>query len=80
MNPLDGPRFFPATSNYTYDTSVYMNDSASPNGYPRVYTENTRDDKIDGCEPCAGYSSAYYNRCYAQNGNQCLGRSYPNVE
>ena len=77
MHPLDGPSFFPSTSNYTYDTSVYMNDSASPNGYPRVYTENTRDDDIKGCEPCGGYSSVYYNRCYAKDGNQCLGRSYP---
>lgn len=77
MDPLDGPSFFPSTSNYTYDTSVYMNDSASSNGYPRVYTENTRDDDIKGCEPCGGYSSVYYNRYYAGEGNQCLGRSYP---
>jgi|UniRef100_A0A6C0LKU1 hypothetical protein len=75
-DPL-GPSSFPSASNYTYETSIYMNDRSDKNPYPRVYTEETRDKEIEDCEPCAGYSSQYYDKCYAKEGNQCIGRSYP---
>ena len=71
---------FPSQYNYTYETSMYLNYSDSPQGRARAYTEETRDDKIKGCEPCKGFSSIYYDRCYATEGNQCTGRSYPQCQ
>ena len=71
---------FPSAYNYNYASSMYLDDSHSPQGAARAYTEDTRPDKMDGCEPCKGFSSIYYDKCYAKEGNQCIGRSYPQCQ
>jgi hypothetical protein len=68
---------YPTRYNYNYASSMYLDSNEGPQGAARAYTEETRHDKMEGCEPCAGYSSIYYDRCYAKKGNQCIGRSYP---
>ena len=67
---------YPSRFNYSYDTSMFLEDSSSPQGAVRAYTEETR----EGCEPCKGVSSIYYDGCYAKEGNQCVGRSYPQCQ
>ena len=80
FDSLEGPSIFPSQFNYTYDTSIYLNNRNETNLYPRVYSDETRNDKMEGCEPCAGFGSIYYDECYAKEGNQCIGRSYPECQ
>ena len=68
---------YPGRENYNYDSSIYLDYAKGPLSFPRAYTEDTRNDKMKGCEPCAGFSSMYYDKCYAKEGNQCIGRPYP---
>lgn len=74
MNSLDGPSSFPSTTNYTYNTSAYMNNSITANGYPHMYTEDTREDRDVNCcynaDPVklrAPHLEAYSNRPSWQN-------------
>ena len=63
---------YPSRYNYNYDSSMYLDSASSPQGAARAYTEDTRPDKMEGCEPCRGFSSIYYDKCYAKEGNQCI--------
>ena len=71
---------YPGAYNYNYSTSLYLDSSSSKQGSARAYTEETRSDKMSGCEPCKGFSSLYYDNCHAKEGNQCTGRTYPHCQ
>ncbi len=71
---------YPSMYNYNYASSMYLDSSTSPQGAVRAYTEDTRASNMEGCEPCRGFSSVYYDKCYAKEGNQCVGRSYPQCQ
>ena len=66
---------YPSRWNYNYASSMYLDDRKD-----RAYTEDTRNDQMDGCDPCNGYGSTYYDKCRIQEGDKCLSRTYPQCQ
>ncbi len=65
---------YPSEFDYSYDYGIYLDEE--PEGdYIRGYSEDTRPNKMRGCQSCAGFSDIYYDKCNT-NRNQPYPRGF----